>query len=182
MVERNAGPEHALCGRVFRVFETRDGKKIRIRGVCPGDKEGLVRFYERLSLETIYTRFFSIIRYFEPYVDKLIRGNALVVIAEDMDTGDIVGVAEAIPQGDKAEGGIVVLETYQGRGIGMAMARALNKVLWERGVRAVVGYILPDNVGAFRLVKRLGGEIKRYYESMVLAEIPVRADERDKVS
>lgn len=166
-----------LCGRTFEVLNTRDGKRVVIRGMCSWDKDRVIRFYEKLSLETIYTRFFSIIRYFEPYVNKLIKEGALVIVAEDADTGEIVGIAEAIPQGEVAEGGIVVLEEYQGRGIGMAMARALNRVLHERGIKKVVGYILPDNVKAFRLIKRLGGRLVKYYESMILAEVPVRPPE-----
>ena len=103
-----------------------------------------------------------------------------MVVAEREDTGEIVGVAEAIPSGDKAEGGIVVLESYQSRGIGSALARALSRALREAGIRVVVGYILPDNIKALRLVKKLGGRLRRSYESMVLVEIPVRPPERSE--
>lgn len=164
-----------LCGRVFDRVTLRGGPagSVIIRGLCPEDKDKLIRFYERLSLETIYTRFFSIIRYFDPYVEKLIKNRALVVVAENPETGEIVGVAEAIPSGDSAEGGIVVLEDYQGRGLGTALALALRDVLRESGIRRVVGYILPENIRALRLVKKLGGRLKRTYESMILVEIPV---------
>ena len=169
-----------LCGRVFERLELPGAGRVVIRGLCPGDRDRLLEFYEKLSLETIYTRFFSIIRYFDPYVDRLIRGRAYVVVAEREDTGERIGVAEAIPSGDKAEGGIVVLESYQGRGIGSALARALSRALSEAGIRLVVGYILPDNIRALRLVKKLGGRLRRSYDSMVLVEIPVRAPGRSE--
>jgi RimJ/RimL family protein N-acetyltransferase len=99
-----------------------------------------------------------------------------VVVAENPETGEIVGVAEAVPDksGNAAEAGIVVLERYQGRGLGTLLAKALSKALWEAGVRKVVGYILPENLKAYRLVKRLGGRIVSYYESMYLVEVPVK--------
>ena len=168
-----------LCGRVFYQYVTRDGKRIRIRGMCPEDKDRLIEFYEKLSLETIYTRFFSIIKYFEPYVEKLVKSSGCVIVAEDLDTGEIVGVAEAIPEGDKAEAGIVVLEGYQGKGIGKMMAKAMNRALYERGIKVVVGYIMLGNVKALRLVKSLGGRPVKYYESMILVEIPIRQPEND---
>lgn len=166
----------SLCGRVFHEF-TVDGRRIRVRGACPDDREKLIRFYERLSTETIYTRFFSIIRYFDPYVDRLLRGrDALVLVAEDADSGEIVGIAELLLEGDgKAEGGIVVLEELQGKGIGRRLASAFRDVALENGVRLVYGYIMPDNVRALRLVKRLGGRVLRSYPSLYYVEIPVEA-------
>ncbi len=169
-----------LCGVVIESFPFKvDGiTRVTIRGACPEDKEKLIKFYEKLSTETIYTRFFSIIRYFEPYVEKILSSPAYVIVAETSD-GDIIAVAEAVPseKGDAAEAGIVVLEKYHGRGLGKKMAYAMNKVLWEHGIKRVYGYILPDNIKAYRLVKRLGGRIKSYYESMLFVEIPVKPPE-----
>ncbi len=166
-----------LCGRVFDEFEA-GGVKIVIRGACPGDRDKLIQFYEKLSSETIYTRFFSIIRHFAPYVDRILSSSkSLVVVAEDKDTGEIVGIAELIvdDKGD-AEGGIVVLEALQGRGIGSRLAEALRRAAVEHGVKRVYGYILPDNVRALRLVKKLGGRVKGWYSSMIYVEIPVGGD------
>lgn len=165
-----------LCNRVFDEF-TVDGRRIRIRGACPSDKERLIRFYERLSAETIYTRFFSIIRYFDPYVERLLSNRgALVLVAEDADSGEIVGIAELLLEKDgRAEGGIVVLESLQGKGIGKRLAVAFRDVALENGVHLVYGYVMPDNVRALRLVKRLGGRILRHYPSLYYVEIPVEA-------
>jgi len=163
-----------LCGQVYGEY-TVDGRRIVFRGACPGDRDKLIRFYERLSAETIYTRFFSIVRYFDPYIDQLLSSSrALVVVAEDADTGEIVGIAELIVEKDGvAEGGIIVLEELQGKGIGSRLAEAMRKAAIAHGVRAVYGYILPDNVKALRLVKKLGGRVKQRYPSMLYVEIPI---------
>ena len=167
-----------LCGRVFHEYLV-DGRRIVFRGVCPEDRDKLIEFYRKLSAETIYTRFFSIIRYFDPYVDQLLSSSrALVVVAEDAGTGEIVGIAELIVEKDgKAEGGIIVLESMQGKGIGTQLALAMKRVAIEHGVRAVYGYILPDNVKALRLVRKLGGRVKSHYPSMLFVEIPIRNGE-----
>ncbi len=168
-----------LCGKVMMKITIKvDNNEIPvvIRGACPDDKEKLISFYEKLTMETIYTRFFSIVRYFDPYVERILKSPAYVIVAERTDTQEIIGVAEAIPGEDasKAEAGIVILESFQGHGLGSQMAKALNKVLYTNGIRYVYGYILPENIKAYRLVKKLGGRIKSYYESMLLVEIPIR--------
>ncbi len=162
-----------LCGKVFDRLKIND-VEIVIRGACPGDREKLISFYERLSAETIFTRFFSIIRHFEPYVDQILSSSkSLVVVAERVDTGEIVGIAELIAENSKAEGGIVVLEELQGRGIGSRLAMALKDAALEHNIRWVYGYILPDNIRAIRLVKKLGGRIKSKYPSLYYVEIPI---------
>jgi len=172
-----------LCGKVFDEFEV-DGHRIVIRGLCPDDKEKLLSFYEKLRDETIYTRFFSIIRHFTPYVDRLISSSRIYsVVAENEDTEEIIGVAELVlDKNGAAEGGIVVLEAMQGKGIGSRLAKALATVARNVGIRKVYGYIMADNIRALRLVKKLGGRPKNYYSSMIYVEIPLgeeSIEERD---
>lgn len=163
-----------LCGRVLDKLNV-DGREIIIRGLCPEDRDKLLRFYEKLRDETIYTRFFSVIRYFNPYVERLVSSTGiLAIVAEDAQSGEIVGVAELVLDRDGvAEGGIIVLERLQGKGIGSAMALALKRVAREHGIKMVYGYILADNIKAYRLVKKLGGKPKSYYSSMIYVEIPL---------
>lgn len=155
-----------------------DSRRIIIRGICPEDRDKLLDFYNKLSDETIYTRFFSIIRYFDPYVERLVsKSGILGVVAEDVETGEIVGVAELIlEKNGVAEGGIVILESMQGKGLGSTMAKVMRDIARSFGIKRVYGYILADNVKALKLVKKLGGRLKEYYSSMILVEIPLNGD------
>ncbi len=165
-----------LCGRILDRF-TVDNLEVSIRGVCPEDKEKLLKFYERLSEETIYTRFFSIIRYFNPYVDRLVSTSGILAIVAENELGDIIGVAELVlDKSGAAEGGIVVLEALQGKGIGSRLAMALKKVARDFGIKKVYGYIMADNVKALKLVKKLGGKPKSYYSSMIYVEISLEEE------
>ncbi len=155
-----------LCGKVLSEIEG-DVGRIVIRGLCEDDRDKLIEFYNSLTEESIYSRFFSIIRNFEPYVDKLMSEGAIVLVAEV--EGRIVGVAEAVPDGKgRAEAGVAVLEAYQGRGIGSRLASTLMKLAGLFGVKAVYAFILADNPRAYRLAKKLGFKVKEHYGDMML--------------
>ncbi|MCE4603957.1 MAG: GNAT family N-acetyltransferase [Aeropyrum sp.] len=161
-----------MCGRIYEIVES-GGLRFRIRGLCPEDKEQLIRFYESLSEETIYTRFFTIVRYFDPYVEKMISTIcSLVIVAVEEGSGRIVGVAEAyIDDRGIAEAGIVILEKYQGRGLGSKLARHLISVLKEFGAKKLYGYVLSDNSRALSLAKKLGAKIVREAPGIIRVEI-----------
>lgn len=162
------------CGRVLGSVEV-GGEIVVIREACEADKGALVRFYESLSVETIYTRFFSIIRYFQPYVDKLLSRTRNVVVVAEASDGRIIGVAEAVADDGDAESGIAVLEAYQGRGVGKALAAALLRLAGERGIRRLYGYVMAGNAAAYRLATRFGARVARHYGDMILMEIQVPA-------
>jgi len=166
------------CNRKLGRLTVR-GRPVTIRRACKADRDALIRFYSRLSTETLYSRFMSIIRYFDPYVDKLLSGSrTVVIVAEDEVTGEIVGVAEAIgdESGDAAESGIAVLEDYQGAGLGKAMAVALLEEARRAGFKKLYAYLLSANAAARRLAERFGARYVGYYGDMVRMELQLVAD------
>ncbi|BAN90307.1 GNAT family N-acetyltransferase [Aeropyrum camini] len=170
-----------LCGEEFGTVTLRGGRRVRIRGLCPGDKEKLLRFYNSLSEETIYTRFFAVVRYFDPYIERLLSDRCtLVIVAEDLETGDIVGMAESFvdEKTGAAEGGIIVREDYQGHGLGSALARVMISVLKLAGVRKLYGYVLSDNQRAITLARKLGARTLREQPGLVRVEVDVEAAAR----
>lgn len=150
-----------------------EGETITIREACSDDKDALVRFYESLREETVYTRFFTIIRYFQPYVERVLSKSRSVVVVAEAEDGRIVGVAEAVADDGDAESGIAVLEAYQGRGVGKALARAILKLAAEKGFRRLYGYIMSGNYRAYRLARRFGARVVENYGDLILMEIPV---------
>lgn len=163
------------CGKRLASLDV-GGVKIEVRPLCPEkDRESLIRFYESLSEETIYTRFFSIIRYFDPHVDKLVSSSSVIaLLAVDLGTGEIVGVGEAfIGSEGTAEGGIVVLEKYQGLGLGSLLARIAIDVLRAQGIKKLYGYVLSDNTKALRLASKLGAKIVREAPGIMKIEVMI---------
>ncbi len=158
------------CGEILGYHRAR-GLTLRIRTACKKDREALIRFYESLSAETIYTRFFAVIRYFDPYVDKLLSSSRAVVVVAEAPDGRIVGIAEAV--GDEtgaAESGIAVLEEFQGQGVGTALGKAILEAARRCGFRKLYGYIMPTNQAAYRLASKFGARIVGTYEAMYRIE------------
>ncbi len=162
------------CKRVLEEVIVK-GRPIRLRLACEDDKEKLIKFYESLSVETIYNRFMGVIRYFDPYVESLFKKHkTIVIVAEDKETGEIVGVSEAVgDESGAAESGIAVLERYQRGGLGTALARAIVNEAKRAGFKKLYGYILSENLGAYKLAKKFGARITRNYGEMLRIEIPL---------
>jgi RimJ/RimL family protein N-acetyltransferase len=162
--------EACRCGEVLGTHEA-VGLRLRIRIACRRDREALIRFYESLSAETIYTRFFAVIRYFDPYVDRLLSSSRSVVVVAEAPDGRIVGIAEAVgDESGAAESGIAVLEEFQGRGIGTALGRAILDAARRCGFTKLYGYVMPSNRAAIRLALKFGARIVGRYESLYRIE------------
>ncbi len=144
----------------------KNGVIITIRRACKEDREKLIRFYERLSTECIYNRFMGIIRYFDPYVDRLLKGRAIVIVAEAPD-GEIVGVAEAVfDEKGRAESGIAVLDDYQGLGIGSLLGKYILEEARRAGIKKMYAYIMSSNIRALNMALKYGARIEKKYSGM----------------
>jgi len=152
--------------RILYRGPARDGTIITIRRACKKDRERLIEFYQKLSTECIYNRFMGIIRYFDPYVDRLLKGRAIVVVAETED-GKIVGVAEAVfDEEGRAESGIAVLDNYQGVGIGSLLGKYILSEARRSGIKKMYAYIMSSNIKALNMALKYGARIEKKYSGM----------------
>jgi acetyltransferase len=60
------------------------------------------------------------------------------------------------PDGHSAEFGLVVEDSWQGRGLGSALMDALETCARSRGIAALIGYVLRDNHDMCRLMRARG--------------------------
>ncbi|MCE4617807.1 MAG: GNAT family N-acetyltransferase [Desulfurococcales archaeon] len=147
----------------------KDGTPVEVERATPEDREKLIHFYEALSAECIYNRFMSIIRYFDPYVDSLFRGNAIVLMAKVNDK--VVGVAEVVyDDRGMGESGIAVLDEYQGKGIGSLLGRLIIEEAKKNGIKKFYAYILPTNMKALQMALKHGARIVKRYSGMLYLE------------
>lgn len=127
-----------------------------IRPVHPADRPALARFFEDLSVESRYLRFFAPVRPTGSLLRRLSGEpadvDALVAVAD----GVIVGHAMAT---DRAEAptfedpcgarvtdvGVVVADSWQSRGVGAALMRALVARARARDVTSLAMDVLPSN-------------------------------------
>ncbi|BBB00720.1 putative acyl-CoA synthetase [Actinacidiphila reveromycinica] len=136
----------------------RDGGIARIRPIGPEDAGRLVDFYEQVSDESKYYRFFApyprlsdrdVHRFtHHDYDDRV--GLAATVGGEFIatvryDRTDEYGRAVSGPAGTRAEVAFLVQDAHQGRGVASALLEHIAAVARERGILHFTAEVLPAN-------------------------------------
>ncbi|MDH6709945.1 acyl-CoA synthetase (NDP forming)/RimJ/RimL family protein N-acetyltransferase [Kitasatospora sp. MAA19] len=134
----------------------RDGGTARIRPITPDDAGRLVEFYEQVSDQSKYFRFFAPyprlserdVRRFthHDFVDRV----ALAVVVRDRFIATVRYDridAEGRPSdaGTDAEVAFLVQDAHQGRGVASALLEHIAAVAQERGIRRFQAEVLPEN-------------------------------------
>jgi predicted CoA-binding protein/RimJ/RimL family protein N-acetyltransferase len=137
----------------------RDGGTAHLRPIRPDDADRLRRFHSRLSDETIYFRFFSLLRELSDKdvakftnVDHVDRVALVATVGEE-----IIGVVryERISP-DAAEVAFNIEDSYQGRGVGSVFLEHIAAAARERGVATFVADVLPTNRRMLRVFTDAG--------------------------
>ncbi|MFG3260284.1 GNAT family N-acetyltransferase [Streptomyces sp. NPDC048172] len=155
----------------------RDGGTARVRPIAPDDAQRLVSFYEQVSDESKYYRFFAPyprlsdrdVRRFthHDYVDRV--GLAATVGGEFIatvryDRIDTSGRPASSPAADEAEVAFLVRDDQQGRGVASALLEHIAAVARERGIRRFVAEVLPANTKMIKVFTDAGYSQKRSFE------------------
>jgi RimJ/RimL family protein N-acetyltransferase len=143
-----------------RQEKLRDGRSIEIRAIRPEDKAGMLAAVDASSTESLRRRFFVLKRHFsEKELTFFLKVDfethvALVACAED---GTIVaGGRYIVSEPGQAEMAFVVVDAWQGRGIGGLLMRHLIALAREAGLKELMAEVLPEN-GAMRRVFEKAG-------------------------
>ncbi|MFF3754418.1 GNAT family N-acetyltransferase [Streptomyces sp. NPDC002018] len=169
-------PDHAYPGHWEADVVLRDGGTARIRPITTDDAERLVSFYEQVSDESKYYRFFApyprlsakdVHRFtHHDYVDRV--GLAVTVGGEFIATvrydriDDRGGPASA--PADEAEVAFLVQDAHQGRGVASALLEHIAAVARERGIRRFAAEVLPANTKMIKVFRDAGYTQKRSFE------------------
>jgi len=141
--------------------ELRDGSRVVIRPIEPGDRAGLVEGFERLSPESRYRRFFGPMTHLSErdleYLTCVDHHDHEALVAVEEGTGEGVGVARYVRTGpDVAEPAIVVVDDWQGRGAGSRLLDALVDRAREEGIRRFEAPVLAYNADAIHVLEAVG--------------------------
>lgn len=151
----------AQCERSAR---TRDGFEYRIRPIRPDDLQREFEFVRGLSEEARYNRLMYAVHeptegLLKPLVNIDYRQHMALVAVADFDGAErILGVARYATDvaGSQHEFAVVVTDAWQGRGIATALLQDLFEYARSRGLRRLVGTVLPGNERMLALARRLG--------------------------
>ena len=159
-----AQPRTAPKAASFSASETlRDGRPLEIRALRPTDVEDLKGAVANTSAESLARRFFGPKRYFSEqeiayFVNiDFVTQVALVATVEEGGKSKIVaGGRYVLVQPDAAEVAFVVVDDYQGHGIGARLMRHLVSIAREAGLRELIAEVLPDNHPMLSVFQKCG--------------------------
>ncbi|MET7273248.1 GNAT family N-acetyltransferase [Streptomyces flaveolus] len=173
--DRHEYPAHWEADVVLR-----DGGTARVRPITVDDAERLVSFYEQVSDESKYYRFFApyprlsakdVHRFtHHDFVDRV--GLAATIGGEFIATVryDRIGAggAPASSPADEAEVAFLVQDAHQGRGVASALLEHIAAVARERGIRRFAAEVLPANTKMIKVFMDAGYTQKRSFEDGVV--------------
>lgn len=141
----------------------RDGARVRIRPIRPDDAPRLCALYDRLSADTAYQRFFTVMRRLPPDWARVFATvdyrRRLALVAEHDAGGEpeLIGVGryECSEKSDLPEVAFVVQDGWQGKGLGTVLLQELLRAGAARGITRFRAYVLADNVRMLDLLARL---------------------------
>ncbi|MET9801683.1 GNAT family N-acetyltransferase [Streptomyces sp. NPDC006368] len=169
-------PEHDYPDHWEADVVLRDGGTARIRPITPDDAERLVSFYEQVSDESKYYRFFApyprlsakdVHRFtHHDYVDRV--GLAATVGGEFIATVRYDRINDqghpASAPADEAEVAFLVQDAHQGRGVASALLEHIAAVARERDIRRFAAEVLPANNKMIKVFTDAGYTQKRSFE------------------
>jgi acyl-CoA synthetase (NDP forming)/RimJ/RimL family protein N-acetyltransferase len=149
----------------------RDGGTAHLRPILPTDADRLRRFYDRLSDETIYNRFFSLYRNISDrdverftVVDHHDRAALIATIGTEM-----IGVVRYERTGpDEAEVAFNIEDAHQGRGLGSVFLEHIAAAARERGISRFVADVLPTNRAMLRVFSDAGYVVDQGFDDGVV--------------
>ncbi|EFL35353.1 acyl-CoA synthetase [Streptomyces viridochromogenes DSM 40736] len=173
--DRHEYPAHWEADVVLR-----DGGTARIRPITVDDAERLVSFYEQVSDESKYYRFFApyprlsakdVHRFtHHDFVDRVglaatVGGEFIATVRYDRIGAD--GTPASAPA-DEAEVAFLVQDAHQGRGVASALLEHIGAVARERGIRRFAAEVLPANTKMIKVFTDAGYTQKRSFEDGVV--------------
>jgi RimJ/RimL family protein N-acetyltransferase len=146
-----------------KVEVLRDGHRVEIRALRPADRSALETAVDRTSPLSLYRRFFAVRTVFTEeqanyFVDVDFKTHvALVAVVDDGTEPTIAGGGRyVLVANDKAEIAFMIIDAYQGRGIGGMLLRHLVAIAKNAGIRQFVAEVLPENAPMLKLFEKSG--------------------------
>jgi acyl-CoA synthetase (NDP forming)/ribosomal protein S18 acetylase RimI-like enzyme len=136
----------------------KDGSTVAVRGIRSDDEAALGAFYGALSPESRSFRFFAAPADVAEVAKRLVISNyesqlGLVAVA----SGEIVGHGLYIVTGGRrAEMGLAVADTFQGRGLGLLLVAQLAGAAARAGIEVFEARVRPDNHRMLDLLRDSG--------------------------
>jgi acetyltransferase len=173
-------PENELPHAAIRPYPTqyvtpwklRNSSSVVIRPIRPEDEPLMVKFHETLSEESVYHRYFSVLKLSQRVTHERLtricfndydREIALVAEIQNSKTGErqIVGVGRLSKQHgiNEAEFALLISDQWQRLGLGTELLRRLVQIGRDEKLARITAAILPDNYAMIALSRKIGFKV-----------------------
>jgi RimJ/RimL family protein N-acetyltransferase len=157
------------------IEDLHDGRRVEVRSLRPDDRTDFLAAVARTSSESLRRRFFAIKHSFTDQeitfflnVD-FVNHVALVAVTQEDGRPMIVGGGRYIVlRPREAEVAFVVVDQYQGRGVGGALMRHLAAIARAAGLERFIAELLVENRAMLRLFEKSGLPVSTKREDGVL--------------
>jgi GNAT superfamily N-acetyltransferase len=163
----------------------RDGTRVSLRCVEPADKQRLRDGIRLFTPETLYRRFFAPISELSDqqlrFLTEVDQVDHVAWGAIDDDHPEIpgLGVGRWVRIPDEptvAETALIVLDAYQGRGLGTLLLAVLDATAAAQRVTTLRALVLAENDRFIRTLVGYGGCASHEHDGMMRVELPVYGD------
>jgi acetyltransferase len=166
-------PRHLIIAPYPNQYQShwmmRDGTPVLLRPMKPEDEPLVSDFLARCSEETVYFRYFRLIKKWTH--EMLIRFTqndydreiGLMAIGQPPGPEVMLGVSRLVMAADRAtaEFAVIVADLWQGKGLGPKLVEGVIDIAREQGVKLLHGEVLAQNQPMLEMVKRLGFKLKK---------------------
>jgi ribosomal protein S18 acetylase RimI-like enzyme len=143
--------------------QLRDGRAVRIRALRRDDRADMLAAIGRTSMQSLRRRFFMPKKGFSEqemafFLDIDFESHVALVAQIDEDGHSIIagGGRFVVVEPGRAEIAFVVVDDYQGQGIGTILMRHLAVLAHNAGLKELIADVLPDNSAMLKLFKKFG--------------------------
>jgi acetyltransferase len=165
-------PRHLIISPYPNQYESdwllQDGTPVLLRPIRPEDEPLVAELLHNCSDETIYFRYFHLIKKWTH--EMLIRFTqndydreiGLAAFGQPPGPEIMIGVGRLVmvPEHDRAEFAVIVADPWQGLGLGQKLIERVIEIARENGVKLLWGEVLAENQPMLEMVKKLGFTIK----------------------
>jgi RimJ/RimL family protein N-acetyltransferase len=157
----------------------KNGLQVRIRAIRPDDKCLIVKAFNELEPESIYSRFFQRKNSLsEKELQKATEMDfendvGLVVTIGEEDTETIIGTARYLayntPDGTRcAEVAFTVEEDYHSQGMATILIQHLTAIARQKGVKRFTAEVLAQNISMLKVFRHSGLPVRQENEQDVV--------------
>ena len=145
----------------------RDKRAVKIRALRPDDETSMLAAIDRTGTVSLKRRFFAPKREFSDAetaffmnVDFVNHVALVAEIDEDGKTAIIGGGRYVVVEPGQAEIAFIVVDAYQGQGVGTILVRHIVELARAAGLKRLAADVLPENIAMLNILGKLGFQIR----------------------